>query len=189
MLDPALAASGTESRTSRWATTQNTEEATRNGSMPISVRRVTALGASLVCSVLSTRWPVSADSTAICAVSRSRISPTMITSGSARIIERSPVANVSPARRLTGIWVMPSSWYSTGSSIVTMFFSGELMTPTAPYSVVDLPEPVGPVTSTAPNERDERLSKRVRSSSAMPRLLSSMLDAVLVEDAHDADSP
>src|SRR6266480_3256020 len=55
-----------------------------------------AEGASLVCSVESTRWPVSADSTAICAVSRSRISPTMITSGSALIIERRPEAKVSP---------------------------------------------------------------------------------------------
>ena len=40
--------------------------------------------------------PVSADSIAIRAVSASRISPTMITSGSARRIERSPVANVEP---------------------------------------------------------------------------------------------
>ncbi len=59
--------------------------------MPISVRRVIAEGASLVCSVERTRWPVSADSTAIRAVSASRISPTMITSGSARSIERRPV--------------------------------------------------------------------------------------------------
>ena len=64
--------------------------------MPISIRRVIADGASLVCSVESTRWPVSAASIAICAVSRSRISPTMITSGSARTIARSPVANVRP---------------------------------------------------------------------------------------------
>ena len=80
-------------RARRWATTQSIALATRNGSMPISVRRVTVDGASLVCSVESTRWPVSAASMAICAVSRSRISPTMIMSGSARIIERRPVAN------------------------------------------------------------------------------------------------
>src|SRR5881227_2619379 len=49
---------------SRRASPQSTEEPTRNGSMPISVNRVTALGASLVCSVDSTRWPVSAASTA-----------------------------------------------------------------------------------------------------------------------------
>ena len=91
--------------------------------MPISIRRVTAPGASLVCSVESTRWPVSAASMAIWAVSRSRISPTMMMSGSARIIERRPEANVRPALVLTWTWVMPSSWYSTGSSIVMMFFS------------------------------------------------------------------
>ena len=37
--------------------------------MSISVSRVTALGASFVCRVLSTRWPVSEASIAICAVS------------------------------------------------------------------------------------------------------------------------
>ena len=51
----------------------------------------------------------------------------MITSGSARSIERSPWAKVSPARRFTWIWLIPGSWYSTGSSIVMMFFSGVLM--------------------------------------------------------------
>ena len=60
-------------------------------------------GASFVCSVVSTMCPVSAASIAIRAVSASRISPTMITSGSARRTERSPVANVSPALRLTPI--------------------------------------------------------------------------------------
>ena len=63
---------------------------------------------------------------AICAVSRSRISPTMMMSGSARIIARSPLAKVRPAFGLTCTCVMPSSWYSTGSSIVMMFFSGVL---------------------------------------------------------------
>ena len=76
--------------------TQRTEEATRNGSMPISTRRVIELGASLVCSVESRRWPVSAASMLIWAVSRSRISPTMMMSGSARIIARSPAAKVRP---------------------------------------------------------------------------------------------
>ena len=51
---------------------------------------------------------------------------------------------------LTCTCVMPSSWYSTGSSIVMMFFSTVLSSVSAAYSVVDLPEPVGPVTSTAP---------------------------------------
>ncbi len=68
-------------------------------------------------------WPVSAASIAIRAVSPSRISPTMTMSGSARRIERKPVAKSSPALRLTLIWLMPLSWYSTGSSIVMIFFS------------------------------------------------------------------
>jgi hypothetical protein len=42
-------------------------------------------------------WPVSDACTAICAVSRSRISPTRMTSGSCRRIERSPRAKVRPA--------------------------------------------------------------------------------------------
>ena len=45
---------------------------------------------------------MSAASMLICAVSRSRISPTMMMSGSARIIARSPVAKVRPERALTG---------------------------------------------------------------------------------------
>ena len=54
---------------------------------------MTALGASLVCSVDSTRWPVSAAWIAISAVSRSRISPIMMMSGSWRSSERTPAAN------------------------------------------------------------------------------------------------
>ena len=76
--------------------TASTEEATRNGSMPMSISRVKALGASLVCSVLNTKWPVSAARMAISAVSRSRISPTMITFGSWRRIWRRPMAKVRP---------------------------------------------------------------------------------------------
>src|SRR5207342_1851889 len=54
-----------------------------------------APAASFVCSVENTKWPVSAACTAISAVSASRISPTMITSGSWRTIERSPLAKVN----------------------------------------------------------------------------------------------
>ena len=38
--------------------TASTEDATKNGSMPMSMSRVKALGASFVCSVLKTRCPV-----------------------------------------------------------------------------------------------------------------------------------
>src|SRR6266550_1559535 len=45
-------------RTSLCATTARTEDATRNGCTPRSIKRATDEGASLVCSVLNTRWPV-----------------------------------------------------------------------------------------------------------------------------------
>ena len=90
-----------------------------------------APGASLVCSVENTRWPVSAAWMAISAVSRSRISPTMMTSGSWRTMERRPVAKVSPIFGFTWIWLTPSSWYSTGSSTVMIFTSGVLISSSA----------------------------------------------------------
>src|SRR5437867_1881862 len=43
-------------RTSRWAIRARVDEATRNGFTPISIKRVTALGASLVCRVEKTKW-------------------------------------------------------------------------------------------------------------------------------------
>ena len=51
-------------------------------------------GALWVCSVANTRWPVSAAVSAVEIVSRSRISPTRITSGSWRSAARSASANV-----------------------------------------------------------------------------------------------
>ncbi len=61
-----------------------------------------APGASLQCIVLKTWWPVSADSTAISAVSVSRISPIMMMSGSWRKMERKALAKVRPISFLTG---------------------------------------------------------------------------------------
>ena len=58
--------------------------------------RVIAAGASLVCSVDNTRWPVNAAWIAISAVSRSRISPTMMMSGSWRISVRMPLEKSTP---------------------------------------------------------------------------------------------
>src|ERR687888_314566 len=75
-------------RASRCASTAETAEPVRKGSTPISFRRVIAPGPSFVCIVDSTRWPVRAASIEILAVSLSRISPTMTTSGSERRIER-----------------------------------------------------------------------------------------------------
>ena len=94
--------------------------------MPISTSRVTALGASLVCSVESTRWPVSEASMAIVAVSWSRISPMSTMSGSERRIERSAEAKVRPAFGLVCTWLMPGSRYSTGSSTVMTLTCGWL---------------------------------------------------------------
>ena len=84
-------------RTNRWATTPLRTEAILKASIPMSRSRTTAEAASLVCSVESTRCPVSDACTAIWAVSRSRISPISTTFGSCRRIERSAEANVSPA--------------------------------------------------------------------------------------------
>ncbi len=74
----------------------------------------------------------------------------MILSGSCRRIERSPRAKVSPFFSFTGICSTPGSWYSTGSSIVTILSCPLLISEIIAYSVVVLPLPVGPVTSTMP---------------------------------------
>ena len=112
--------------------------------------RVMVVAAVLVCSVLSTRWPVSALSTAMSAVSRSRISPTMITSGSWRRKLRSAVAKVKPAGRFTCICCTSAMWYSTGSSMVRMLTCRCRISSSIAYSVVDLPQPVGPVARNMP---------------------------------------
>ena len=48
----------------------------------------------------------------------------MMMSGSARIIERRPVAKLSAILLFTWTCLTPSSSYSTGSSIVMIVFSG-----------------------------------------------------------------
>ncbi len=60
-------------------------------------------------------------------VSWSRISPTMITSGSARRKARIMVAKSMPALRLTCTWRRPFWVISTGSSTVQILVSGVLM--------------------------------------------------------------
>ena len=77
------------------------DDETRNGSIPISFSRVNATAALLVWSVVNTRWPVSAASTAVCAVSLSRVSPTSSTSGSCRRNARRIAANVRPMSAFT----------------------------------------------------------------------------------------
>ncbi len=100
------------------------EVATRKGSMPMFIRRLIVEGASLVCSVERTRWPVSAALTAISAVSKSRISPTRMMSGSWRRKERSAEANVRPICSFIWTWLIPARLNSIGSSAVMMLTVG-----------------------------------------------------------------
>src|SRR6478752_4631770 len=94
-------------RTSRCATTRLTALETLNASIPMSIMRVMVLGASLVCSVESTKWPVSAALMAIPPVSRSRISPIMMMLGSCRRKAFSAAAKVSPTSFRTRTLVDP----------------------------------------------------------------------------------
>ena len=84
-------------------------------------------GALLVCRVENTRWPVSEASTPMLAVSLSRISPTMMTSGSARRKARMAVAKSRPIFGCICTWRRPCWVISTGSSAVQIFMSGVLM--------------------------------------------------------------
>ena len=111
-------------------------------------------GALWVCSVAKTRWPVSAAVSAVEIVSRSLISPTRMTSGSWRSAPLSarpkPWASEPSSRWLTMhfLWECRNS---IGSSIVRMCSSRvSLISSIIAASEVDLPEPVGPVTSTRP---------------------------------------
>src|SRR5690606_36701754 len=88
-----------------------------------STTRSIVIAAELVCSVPNTKWPVSAAVNARRIVSRSRISPTRMTSGSSRNAERN--ASLKPSvSRCTSRWFTSErllSWTnSIGSSIVMM---------------------------------------------------------------------
>ncbi len=110
--------------------------------------------ASSVWSVDMTRWPVSAAVSAVSIVSRSRISPTRITSGSWRraLFSACPKLMVStPTSRWFTIDRLSRMRNSIGSSMVMMWqVSVALTWSTIAASVVDLPEPVVPVTRTRP---------------------------------------
>ena len=124
--------------------------------------RVIVSCADWVCSVAKTRWPVSAAVSATEIVSRSRISPTRITSGSWRSTclsaVRKPWVSCPTSRWLTRH--PRCSWRnSIGSSMVMMCPRRlRLILSIIAASVVDLPEPVGPVTSTRPRLRSVKLS-------------------------------
>ena len=155
----------------------------------MSVRRVTALTESLVCKVASTRWPVRDAWIAICAVSKSRISPIMITSGSWRRMARKAFAKVSSILALTCVCPMPVSSYSIGSSTVMMLLRPASSRPSAAYSVVVLPEPVGPVTRMIPCGWPISCSKRASVPPCMPTASSVSLLSVLSNRRNTARSP
>ena len=113
---------------------------------------------SLVWIEENTAWPVSAAFSAVSTVSASRISPTMITSGSWRRAARSAAGKLGvsvPISRCVMIECSCVKMNSTGSSIVTILhFSARLISWSIVASVVDLPIPVAPVTSTSPRCTD-----------------------------------
>ena len=138
------------------------------GGTPMSSRRNGVLMASRVCSDDSTRWPVMAARRPISAVSGSRISPSRITSGSCRSVARSTRAKVKSIFSLTCTCVNPGRRYSMGSSTVMTLSCSASTSDSAAYSVVVLPEPVGPVTSTRPELRPKISRKRTSMSCGMP---------------------
>ena len=101
-----------------------------------------------------TRMPISAAVTAMLMVSRSRNSPTRMTSGSSRKAECSAAAKLGLCTPISR-WLMRQllRWCtnSIGSSMVRMWpFIRALMSSIIAASVVDLPEPVLPVTRMRP---------------------------------------
>ena len=116
--------------------------------------RSIVLAASIVWSVERTRWPVSEASRAMEIVSTSRISPTRMTLGAWRRAARRARAKVWVSEP-TSRWLMVARlWgcrYSIGSSIVMTWIGfSRLILLMMAASVVLLPDPVGPVTSTMP---------------------------------------
>ena len=149
---------GQRVRTKRCAMMPKMVAEVKNGATPKSCSLVNELGASLVCKVDNTKCPVSEACTAISAVSVSRISPIMMISGSWRINERIPSAKVKSILFWICIWLNDGSTISMGSSMVQTLTSSVASFLRVLYSVVVLPEPVGPVTKIIP------LALRVMSS-------------------------
>ena len=119
-------------------------------STPISHKRSIVVKASLVCNVDRTKWPVIEALTAILAVSVSRISPIITISGSCLKIDLKTFAKSKPISLLVCTWLIPSISISIGSSTVIIFVSSWFNLFKIEYTVVDLPEPVAPVTRIIP---------------------------------------
>ena len=112
-------------------------------------------------------------------VSRSRISPTSTTSGSWRRMDFSAFLNECVSEKTSRWFTMHFLCWCTnsiGSSMVTMCSArSELTLSTIAASVVDLPEPVGPVTRMRPFGRSAICSTIAGSpSSSKPRILTGM---------------
>ena len=111
--------------------------------------------ALLVCSVPSTRWPVSAAVSASEMVSRSRSSPMR---DDVRVLAQRGAQRAGEGARCGGStwrWLTTQRFetcrYSIGSSIVMMWSArSSLIMLTSAARVEDLPQPAGPVTSTIP---------------------------------------
>ena len=117
-----------------------------------------------VCRVAKTRWPVSAAVSAMWIVSRSRISPTRITSGSWRrtrferrrrsVLVSSPTSRWLTMRHLVAC--AGTRWGPRRTGCGRPW--SRLMMSSSAASVVDLPDPVGPVTSTRPRGRSANVA-------------------------------
>ena len=81
---------------------------------------------------------------------------------------RTPDAKSTPITGCTCIWLNSGAIISMGSSIEQTFTSGVASSFIVEYSVVVLPEPVGPVTSTMPYGSLIIFSQRSRSSLVKP---------------------
>ena len=92
----------------------------------------------------------------------------MMMSGSCRRIARRAFAKSRSILGLTWVWPMPGSSYSIGSSTVMMLLLPASSRCSAAYSVVVLPEPVGPVTRMMPCGCAISSRKRLSTSPVMP---------------------
>ena len=117
----------------------------------MSRSRVMADGASLVCSVVKTMWPVSDAWIEISAVSRSRVSPTRILSGSCRRMARRQAAegdaDLGVDRHLHQPVDVVFDGLLGGDDLL---LDGVFSSLSVAYSVVVLPDDVGPVTRMMP---------------------------------------
>ena len=131
--------------------------------------RLIVLAAPEVCSVPNTRWPVSAASMAAWIVSRSRISPTRMMSGSIRSARRMPSlksghvdADLALVDRALLVLVVVLDRVFQRDDVPVVVVVDEV--DHADARLVVLPEPVGPVTSSRP--RGRMISDRIASGHA-----------------------